>query len=112
MVMETGRREFWQAHVKAWRESGLTQRAYCRRHELPEGHLSHWKHRLQKEQRRRRSTQTQLVPIRVVEDSVPGRVEHEGDLVLVFATGVRLAIGKGFKPATLRRVLEVLVHVG
>ena len=47
MAAPAGRREFWQAHVEAWRESGLTQRAYSREHELPEWQLSHWKHRLQ-----------------------------------------------------------------
>lgn len=111
MAAPTGRRDFWQAHVEGWRESGLTQRAYCRRHELPEGHLSHWKHRLRKEQRRL-SAKTQLVPIRVVEESAPGHVDREGDLALVFGNGLRLEIGNGFNPVTLRRVLEVLDRVG
>ena len=121
MAAQSGRREFWQAHVEAWRESGLTQRAYCRAHELPEEQLSHWKHRLQKAQRRAR-TQSRLVPIRVLQESTPRTAnidEHTsqarpcgGDLTLVLGNGLRLEIGDGFNPATLCRVLEVLGHVG
>jgi len=48
MAAQNKGRDFWQAHVEAWRECGLTQRAYCREHELPEAHLSHWKHRSEK----------------------------------------------------------------
>jgi hypothetical protein len=121
MAAQSKGRDFWQAHVEAWRESGLTQRAYCRRHELPEGHLSHWKHRLEKAQRRR-SAETQLVPIRMMEESAP-RTDRAnkrlprggdagGDLALAFGNGLRLEIGNGFHPDTLRRVLEVLGDMG
>ena len=121
MAKPSGRRDFWQAHVEGWRESGLTQRAYCRRHELPEGHLPHWKHRLEKAHRRR-STETRLVPIGVMEESVSRTDrankrlarggEAGGDLALVFGSGLRLEIGTGFNPDTLRQVLEVLGDVG
>ena len=121
MAAQSGRREFWQAHVDAWRESGLTQRAYCREHELPEEQLSHWKHRLRKAQRRAR-TRSRLVPIRVLQESTPRTAnldEHTsqarhcgGDLTLVLGNGLRLEIGDDFNSATLCRVLEVLAHVG
>ncbi len=121
MAAQSGRREFWQAHVETWRESGLTQRAYCREHALPEEQLSHWKHRLHKAQRRAR-TPSRLVPIRVLQESTPrtasmdehtSQARHCGeDLTLVLGNGLRLEIGNGFNPVTLRRVLEVLGHVG
>ena len=121
MAAPTSRREFWQAHVEAWRESGLTQRAYCREHELPEVQLSHWKHRLQ-EGRRRRDSKSQLIPVRVIEGSAacaehshwhrPRSDDRRSDLTLVLSNGWRLEIGEGFKPATLSRVLEALRHVG
>ena len=121
MAAQSGRREFWQAHVEAWRESGLTQRAYCREHELSEMQLSHWKHRLQKTRRRAGST-SRLVPVRVLGESTPrstevdghnARVGHRGgDLTLVFSNGWRLEIGEGFNLDTLSRVLEAVRHVG
>ena len=121
MAAPAGGRDFWQAHVEAWRESGLTQRAYCREHELPEVQLSHWKHRLQKA-RRRRDSKTQLVPVRAIEGSAPCTDHSDrhtprggdsrSDLTLVLSNGWRLEIGEGFKAATLSRVLEALRHVG
>ena len=121
MAAQLGRWEFWRTHVEAWRESGLTQRAYCREHELSEIQLSHWKHRLQKT-RRRASAASRLVPVRVLRESVPrstevdghsARVGHRGgELTLVLSNGWRLEIGEGINLETLSRVLEAVRHVG
>ncbi len=43
-------RTFWQAHVEAWRDSGETQAAYCRRLGLSAVTFSGWKRRLEREQ--------------------------------------------------------------
>jgi hypothetical protein len=104
-----------------WQESGLTQRAYRREHELPEVELSQWKYRLQKAQRRQAS-KTQLIPIRVLEASTPRtdrthwheprRGDRGGELALVFDSGLRFEIGNDLNAATLRRVLEVVADVG
>ena len=39
-------REFWRAHVEAWRTGGLSQKEYCRRHRLAKGTLGYWSSRL------------------------------------------------------------------
>jgi transposase-like protein len=36
------RREWWSIHIEAWRRSGLSQRAYCRRHRLDQGTFARW----------------------------------------------------------------------
>ena len=36
------RREWWSIHIEAWRRSGLSQRAYCRRHRLTGKTFSRW----------------------------------------------------------------------
>jgi len=121
MGTETGRRDFWQAHIEAWWESGLTQRAYCQEHRLAEAQFSHWKPRLRKTGQRQHP-KAQLVPVKVTEEAeavpqrdrgdVHGPTSSGGDLALVFGDGLRLEIGGGFDAATLQRVLEVLGHVG
>ena len=119
MGTETGRRDFWRAHIKAWSESGVTQRAYCQEHGLPEAQFSHWKPRLRKKGQRPRR-KAQLVPLKVIEETtmetargeVRGAASDAGELALVFGNGLRLEISEGFDAATLRRVLEVLGHVG
>ncbi len=119
MGTESGRRDFWQAHIKAWSESSLTQRAYCQAHGLSEAQFSHWKPRLRKKGQRQRA-KAPLVPLKVIEE-VPSETEREevrgaasdaGELALVFGNGLRLEISDGFDAATLRRVLEVLAYVG
>jgi hypothetical protein len=122
MAVDLDRRAFWRAHIAAWRESGLTQRAYCHRESLPEAQLSHWKHRQAKAQRRG-LTKRSLIPIEVLEPA-PSELGSAGGaapvgvpaataaLSVVFGRGLRLEIGEGFHPATLRQVLEVLGDVG
>ncbi len=51
------KRRFWQQHVEGWQQSGLSQRAYCRRHEQAEVTQYLWRHR----QRRRRPASAPLL---------------------------------------------------
>ena len=37
---------YWSEHIAAWRGSGLSQGAYCRRHGLSQSSLSYWLKRL------------------------------------------------------------------
>lgn len=36
------RREWWSIHIEAWQRSGVSQRAYCRRHRLDQGTFVRW----------------------------------------------------------------------
>jgi len=36
-------KKFWEAHIDAWKETALTQTAYCREHELSVHRFSYWK---------------------------------------------------------------------
>jgi hypothetical protein len=38
--------DYWQAHLDSWVQSGLSQAAYCRRHDLDYGRFRKWKERL------------------------------------------------------------------
>lgn len=37
--------EYWQGHIDAWRQSGLTQIAYCARHGLGVKSFYRWRHK-------------------------------------------------------------------
>lgn len=43
---EGSRRAFWQGHLDAWRGSGVSVRAYCRKHGLGEPSFYSWRRRL------------------------------------------------------------------
>jgi hypothetical protein len=38
--------DYWQGHLDKWVQSGLSQAAYCRRHDLDYGRFRKWKERL------------------------------------------------------------------
>ncbi len=40
------RRRFWQQHVEGWQQSGLSQIAYCRRHDLKAHQFYRWRGRI------------------------------------------------------------------
>jgi hypothetical protein len=40
------RRRFWQQHVEGWQQSGLSQIAYCRRHDLKVQQFYRWRRRI------------------------------------------------------------------
>jgi len=40
----------WQSHINAWKQSGLSQAEYCRKHSLNAHTFSYWRSRLLKAQ--------------------------------------------------------------
>jgi len=44
-------REFWVAHVTAWRRCGMSARGYSAKHDLAKGTLGYWSCRLRREER-------------------------------------------------------------
>ena len=46
------RRRFWKHHVEQWQISGLSQAAYCRKHQLNTHRFYYWRQRLSASQER------------------------------------------------------------
>jgi len=44
---ETSRKPFWQKHLRAWSQSGLTQADYGRQHQLSAPAFGWWKRQLE-----------------------------------------------------------------
>lgn len=42
------KRSFWTTHVQQWRQSELSQSAYCRRHDLDRHRFFYWRRRIAK----------------------------------------------------------------
>lgn len=51
---------FWQNHIQAWQDSGLSQPAYCKEHDLKFGNFSYWRTRLKKIR-----TKSKLLPVKL-----------------------------------------------
>ena len=59
---KTSRRPFWQEHLRAWSESGLTQADCCRQHQLSRAAFGWWKRQLQGKPKARKRSPTTKPP--------------------------------------------------
>ena len=99
------RRAYWAGQVERWKESGLTQRQFCKNEGLSIERFGAWKRRLEREGQSKASLVA--VPSRVVSSAlftVPA-------LRLVVDERYRLEIPGSFSPSTLEAVLKVLGHL-
>lgn len=103
---------YWREQVAAWRESGLSRTAYCRREGVSASSLGHWVRRLAREQGDRVAAPV-IVAVApqhlasALPDTRPGRVPlrlHVGDRFQV-------DIAQDFAAPALRKLLEVLAEM-
>ena len=52
---------YWQRHFKDWKQSGLSQRDYCKQHELTFSSFGYWRNRL----RTNKAAAGKLIPVSV-----------------------------------------------
>jgi hypothetical protein len=93
------RRASWIAHVKSWRDSGLTQADYCRRHALNTKTFSTWIKRCNT------STTPVTLPLTLVPVTV-AQPAAAGELLLCHASGWQLALPSAIEPAWLASLLR------
>jgi hypothetical protein len=90
----------WEKHIEAWRESGVTQAAYCRRHGLSAGYFS------------QRLRAHRVAPVVGGQALIPVRIEPaasaSGGLVLHRGQGLRLEIPASVSPRWLAELLQCL----
>lgn len=103
--------------LMAWARSGLTKTEYARTRGISVKRLWSWSGRLKKvsgfEAKPWEGDPPVLWPVRVVESRGVGLgegVEGPSGIEVVMANGIRVRVLKGFDPATLLRVMEVVVR--
>lgn len=97
-------RQFWQAHVEALAESGISRREYCRRHNLSYHALTYWVRKQQSSIKSRPPFALVELPVR---SALPMRRE-EAAFRLHLGYGRMLEIEPDFDEAALGRILTVL----
>ena len=93
-------RHFWQAHVEALAQSGLSRREYCRRHNLSYHTATYWLRKLPQAVVGGESS------FALVE--VPTRLPAHSPLRLHIGSSYMIELGPDFDEATLVRTLAVL----
>jgi len=97
------KRKFWQAHVKAWKDSNLSQVEYCRRQGLKTHRLCYWVNK--------KSAKPDH-PLALVEIPMP-KMTARSDAVfkLTIDNRYQLEITNHFSPATMEQILLVLRRI-
>ena len=103
----------WLALINDFRRSGLTHAEFCRRREIS---LHTFRKRLygQKalapalEPKPAPLAPTRFLPVTLKPDGEPAPVPPADPLALILPGGRRIAVGKGFDPDTLRRLIQAI----
>ena len=96
------KRGYWEDQIRRWQESGLTQLAYCRLHEVNYHRLVYWRKQLSQG----------TSPSSLVEVSLnrPPHDEnlHDISLRLLIGNRYRIEVARGFDPDVLHQLIYVL----
>jgi transposase len=100
--------QHWRQLLERWQRSGLSVRAFCRRHHLAEPTFYAWRRALREGDRSANGRQgpgaVTFLPVHVQDD----QTDPSPSLELVLGGGREVRIPPGFDPATLRALLAVL----
>jgi hypothetical protein len=105
--------ETWSKRVQEWRESGLTAKEFCAKHDLRLSELRYWTYRRRAAEMAPEGSPVKLVPVTVkpkAERAPPSAPEAERPKpALTLEVGeARIFVPTGFDRGTLRAVLDVL----
>ena len=97
------KQEYWNSHIEAWKQSGLSQIDYCIQNDLSKHRFTYWKCKKHKE-----SAPIKFVPVLPkpilssfsINDTVP--------LKVIIGDRYRIEIGDGFSSDTLLRLMCTL----
>jgi hypothetical protein len=109
--MNQEKHQKWEEHIRAWRQSDLTQTEYCRRHNLKRQHFYYqkkkWVRRKDVVPGRAGAGETMIaasekfvsLPLQLDADSlIPG---NTGKLEIFLSNGVRLVVPESFEAGKL-----------
>lgn len=71
------KRTFWQKHIDGWQQSGLSQPAYCKQHDLKLANFGYWRTRLSKPKNTRKLIPVDLVANAQARLSLPSGIRLE-----------------------------------
>ena len=95
-------RNFWEAQITAWRSSGISMNEYCRKNNLSQKSLSHWKRKLK--QSGQKAGGQPFVEINYGEVE-PG---HDDRTIEMIIGTTRLVMREGIDPLQLRDIALAL----
>jgi hypothetical protein len=114
----TSRRPFWQKHLRAWSQSGLTQADYCRQHKLSAPAFGWWKRQLEGKPRppkrspaAKQTERGDRPAVRFVEVQRGSAVDAGGSPAVyevLLSKGRAIRVGRVFDPEVLKRLITTV----
>ena len=103
-MVSAQRESYWRNHVERFESSGLSQRAYCDRHNVSMGSLHRWRRILAG---KRVERAVEIVPLGSFLTRPQAAPESYAPVTVV-AGRYRVEVGDGFSAETLGAVLDLL----
>ena len=94
-------RQRWFDRIEAWKQSGLTQKAFCEQQQLGLGSFQRWRGIFMRGEKPEASSAMRFVPVNVT-------VDKASSLALLIDDHLRIEIPAGFDPVILRQVVQAL----
>ena len=94
-------RQRWFDRIGAWKQSGLSQKAFCEQQQLRLGSFQRWRGMLVREEKPEASSAVSFLPVNVT-------AAPTSNLALVIDDYLRVEIPAGFDPVILKQVVQSL----
>ena len=92
---------YWQQHIDALQESGLTRKAYCERNQIKISTLDYWRHQLSTSPKQgSKANQAGWIPLQLGDDETSGIDLRIGRIVVT--------VRPGFDPSLLTELLRTI----
>lgn len=97
--------QFWQLHINAWKQSGMSQADFCRRHGLDIKIFGYWKRKLVS-----KSEDVSFMPVSIKPSHTALMKSSVSSLKIVTCNDLSIEVSDGFNPATLRMLLDTIAQ--
>lgn len=83
------KRAVWQQRISAWQASGLSQKAWCEREQIPLSSLGYWRKRLREsESPSDEQLAPRFIPVSLTGSSAPVTIRLGGSVTIEIAAGI------------------------
>ena len=86
---------FWQKHLDQWRSSGLTQEAYCRRHDLSYSSFARNRNRISRERKAGNVTDVSFIPVTIKPEPMAAMAVAQDTSMRVPPTSIEVRLANG-----------------
>ncbi len=97
--------KYWQAHIKAYQRSGLSQAEYCRQNNLRSNRLRYWKKKFQNQQDSQNPSFVNL-PLTITETKPSAK--SESGVSVMLSEKITLSLSINFDESTLTKAVDIL----